>query len=74
MYCVEYITNKGRRTRIMLAAKNLLDALSRTEDEENSKYENDDKDFGEVLKLYKDTEYNQEVRYSDGKKRKISFD
>lgn len=58
----------------MLAAKNLLESLSKIEDEENSKYENDDKDFGEVLKLYKDTEYNQEVRYSDGKKREISFD
>lgn len=58
----------------MLAAKGLLDALSRTEDEENSKYENDDYDFGEVLKLFEGTEHNQEVRYSDGEKRNISFD
>ena len=36
----------------MLAAKGLLEALSRTEDEENSKYENDDHDFGEVLIYY----------------------
>ena len=58
----------------MLAAKDLLEALSQTEDEENSKYENDDHNFGEVLKLYKGTEYNQDVRYSDGEKRKISLD
>lgn len=58
----------------MLAANNLLEALSKTGDEENSKYENDDHDFGEVLKLYEGTAHNQEVRYSDGKKRNISFD
>lgn len=29
----------------MFAAKELLEALSKTEDNENSKYENDDHDF-----------------------------
>lgn len=58
----------------MLAAKELLESLSKIEDDENSKYENDDHDFGEVLKLYEETAHNQEVRYSDGEKRNISFD
>lgn len=58
----------------MLAAKGLLDALSKTEEEETAKYENDDHDFGEVLKLYEGTECCREIRYSDGKKRNISFD
>ena len=51
----------------MLAAKGLLEALSKIEDDENSKYESDDHDFGEVLKLYEETVHNYEVRYSDGK-------
>lgn len=58
----------------MLATKGLLEALSNIEEDEDSKYENDDYDFGEVLKLYEGTVHNQEVRYSDGKKREISFD
>lgn len=58
----------------MLAAKELLEALSKIEEDEDSKYENDDYDFGEVLKLYEGTAHNQEVRYSDGKKRDTSFD
>ena len=58
----------------MLAAKELLEALSKIEEDEDSKYENDDYDFGEVLKLYEGTTHNQEVRYSDGKKRDTSFD
>lgn len=51
----------------MLAAKGLLEAFSEIEDDENSKYESDDHDFGEVLKLYEETVHNYEVRYSDGK-------
>lgn len=47
----------------MLNAKNLLKSLSGVEDEQNLKYENDDYDFGEVLK------HNHEIRYSDGEKR-----
>lgn len=58
----------------MLAAKDFLESLSKIEDNEDSKFENDDHDFGEVLKLYEGTVHNQEVRYSDGKKRNISFD
>lgn len=57
----------------MLAAKDLLESLSNVEDEEISKYENDDYDFGEVLKLYEGTTYNQKIRYSDTKK-ETSFD
>lgn len=58
----------------MLAAENLLKSLSEVEDGESSKYENDDHDFGETLKLYEGTTYNHEVRYSDGKRRNVSFD
>lgn len=58
----------------MLAAKGLLEALSKNEEDEDSKYENDDHDFGEVLKLYEGTVHNHEVRYSDGKERNITFD
>lgn len=49
----------------MLTAKNLLDSLSNVKDEEIFKYENDDYDFGEVLKLYEETTYNQKIRYSN---------
>lgn len=58
----------------MLAAKDFLESLSIIEDIGDSKYENDDHDFGEALKLYEGTAHNQEVRYSDGEKRNISFD
>ena len=49
----------------MLAAKGLLETLSNIEEDEDSKYENDDFDFGEVLKLYEGTSHNHDFRYSD---------
>lgn len=58
----------------MLAAERLLKSLSKIEDDEDAKYENNDYDFGEVLKLYEGTLHNQEVRYSDGESRSIVFD
>lgn len=39
----------------MLNAKNLLESLSNTENEEDFKYENDDYDFVEVMKFCEET-------------------
>lgn len=39
----------------MLLAKNLLEALSNTENEEDFKYEKDDYDFVEVMKFCEET-------------------
>ncbi len=58
----------------MLAAENLLESLLDIEETCSSKYENDDHDFGETLKIYEGTSCNHEVRYSDGKKRTVPFD
>lgn len=52
----------------MLAAEDMLKSLSKMEEEENYKLDNDDYDFGEVLKFYADG-FEYEVKCADGQKR-----
>lgn len=59
----------------MLAAKDLLESLSKIEDNEDSKYRNDDHDFGKVLQYCSDdVVHNRELLCSDEQKRFFSFD
>lgn len=56
----------------MLAAEDLLKALSEKESEDNYKNYNNDHNFGDVLELYRDdTVHNLEVICSDGQKRDL---
>lgn len=52
----------------MLAAKNLLEALSEESNPQDGKYDNDDHDFGEVLKFCGDDNISEHIlRYPDGR-------
>lgn len=58
----------------MLAANEMLKALSDAEKVEDHKACNDDRDFSKVLENLRDSEnLNYEVMCSDGKKRKLFF-
>lgn len=57
----------------MLMAADMLKSLSKMEDEENYKRDNDDYDFGEVLKFYADDPEN-EMSSIYAPKRNPSFD
>lgn len=57
----------------MLAAGNLLNSLSR--ENNNAEYSNDDSDLGEVLKYcHEEIETTHKFRYSDGTEEYFSFD
>ena len=61
----------------MLEAENLLKALSTKEntDDNTYTYNNDDRDFGEVLKFCSgNTMPEHKIEYSDGIERILSFD
>lgn len=59
----------------MLAAKDLLHSLDQMEQEKNYKCENDDFDFGEVLKFYAgNSTPNYKLRYDDAQADDFSFD
>lgn len=59
----------------MLAAGNMLEALSNDEESKVHKNHNDDHDFGDVLEFCSgETEHKNKLRYPDGKEEFFSFD
>lgn len=58
----------------MLATKNMLDALSTEEKNQNHENHNNDHDLGAVLEFFNDnTTHQHKFRYSDGTEEVFSF-